>query len=64
MKKVPLYTLAIDDQFTINNTKMRVTATKKIVKSGSNTFQNIHCKQVGGNAFLDAPAGLMVTKVE
>lgn len=64
MKKVPLYTLQVDEQFIVNNTKMRVTATKKLVKSGSNTFQNIHCKQVGGNAFLDAPAGLMVTKVE
>jgi hypothetical protein len=64
MKKVPLYTLKVDEQFLINNIEMRVTGTKKIVKSGSYTYETIFCRQVGGNAFLDAPAGLMVTKID
>ena len=64
MKKVPLYTLQVDDKFIINNLTMQVTATKNIVKNGKQSYQNIYCKQVDGNQFLHAPAGLMVTKVE
>lgn len=64
MKKVALYSLAPGEQFKIQNIIMEVTATKQIVKEGSNTYQNIYCKQVGGNQFVHAPAGLMVLKVE
>lgn len=64
MKKVPLYTLSPDEICEIQNKKFRVTATKTIKKEGNHSFQNMYLKQVDGNEFVYAPAGLMVTKDE
>ena len=64
MNKVPLYTLEPGEKFKLENKVMRVTATKNIHKEGSHSFQQIYCVAVSVGNFLNAPAGLMVEKIE
>jgi hypothetical protein len=64
MKKVPLYTLNPDELCAIQGKTMIVTSTKKIHTEGDNSYQQIYLKEKGGRAFLHAPAGLIVTKID
>lgn len=62
--KVALYTLSENERCIIQNKTFLVTATRSVKKQGTNSFESIYLKQVDGNEFVFAPAGLIVTKVE